>query len=98
MISSRDSASKARVGAKIFMLIGTRVMPELQWLRDELSREPRGVLVLIVLDLLDMEESASQARDLLGQWLGDQWGWKGIVEEEVHRMVSPLYQTLGFPS
>jgi hypothetical protein len=91
MISSRDSASKARVGAKIFMLVETRVMPELQWLRDELSRELRGTLVSIVLELLSMEESIDQARDLLGQWLSDQNGWKGVVEEEIHRKVSFLY-------
>jgi hypothetical protein len=90
MISSQDSASKARVGAKIFMLVDTRVMPEVQRLRDELSREPRGTLVSIVLELMNMEESVSQARDLLGQWLGDQIGWKGIVEEEIHRKVSVL--------
>jgi hypothetical protein len=90
MISSQDSASKARVGAKIFMLVDTHVMPEVQRLRDELSREPRGTLVSIVLELMNMEESVSQARDLLGQWLGDQTGWKGIVEEEIHRKVSGL--------
>ena len=98
MISLGDSASKARVGAKVFMLMKTRVIRELQWLRYDLSRELCGIMVLILLELLGIEETVSQAQELLEQWLGDQQGWKGIVEDEIHRMVSPLYQNLGFPS
>jgi hypothetical protein len=91
MISLQDSTGKSRVSAKTFMLVETRVMPEIQWFRDDLSRELCGILVSIVLELLSMEESFSQARGLLGKWFGDQGGWKGIVEAEIHRTVSLLY-------
>jgi hypothetical protein len=73
------------------MLLETRVIPELQWIRQDLSRELCGVSVLVVLELLSIGESTNQAQGLLAQWLGDQGGWKGVVEEELHRMASDCH-------
>ncbi len=84
---SSESGSASRVGAKIFGLLETRVIPEAEWLREDLSQELRGVLVLNVVELLCLEDSRAGAQYLLEDWFRDTGKWKESVEGELRRMV-----------
>lgn len=85
---SSESGSAARVGAKTFSLLETRVVHEIEWLREDHAQELRGVLVSVVIELLCVEDSRERARYLFEHWLGDAGKWKESAEGEIRRVVS----------
>ncbi|KIM28069.1 hypothetical protein M408DRAFT_147787 [Serendipita vermifera MAFF 305830] len=84
---SSESGSAGRVGTKTFEILETRLMPEMRWLRDDLSQELRGILITTVLELLYIDDTTERARYLIEQWLGGDSHWKEGVETEVRRLI-----------
>lgn len=74
--------------AKIFNILHTRVLPELQTLSEDLSMESRSNVVSIVLELLQGELEEYQGVLLLRQWISDQNEWRESFHQELKRIVS----------
>jgi hypothetical protein len=79
-----------RTAATVISILQSRAIPELEWLRDDLSREPQALAIFVVLELSNIVHDETGCQLLLGEWLRETSGWRQAVDEEIKRIVSIL--------
>lgn len=81
------SAVAQRDASAIFLLMQTRVLPELDLLPEDFAEEPKAAVIFIVLQLLTVDGEGYKSQILLGKWL-ETSEWKILAEKEIKRTVS----------
>ncbi|PVF92302.1 hypothetical protein CPB86DRAFT_717696 [Serendipita vermifera] len=86
-LRSPESVTSRRNTATIISILQSRAIPELEWLKDDLSREPQTLVICAILELSNIIHDETGCRLLLSEWLQERSGWRQAVEDEIKRII-----------